>query len=332
MTPPDVSVVICTHSRLAMLRDAVDSVLTHATVRGLAFEIVVSDNSPHGHAEDYVAELDDPRVRWVPSQPSNISVARNAGIAAARADLVAFADDDLEVAPGWLDHLVDTLREGDFDSVIGPVHPRFEAGEAPAWDPAGSRYTRVFDAPNGTPIVVAGPDRSPITLSTASSLWRAETCFTDPEPFAPAFGACGGEDFDLMWRLEQRGRTFGWCATGEVTETIPASRTDLRYQALRAYSGGQVFAALVARHSERGRIAVVEQMARGLAQMLLAGVLMLLGLAIRTATRGRNSTFYAKHLLLAAAGAGKLTWFRTVPLYQVEEAQRGSAGRSPAGP
>ncbi len=324
MSTPEVSVVICTHSRLALLQEAVDSCLRDATRRGLDFEIVVSDNSPDGHARGYVAALTSARVRWVPSRPSNISVARNAGIGAARADIVAFLDDDLVVSEGWLDELVDTLRDGDYDAVMGPVVPAFETGRPPAWDPTAGRFTRVLDAPNGTRVFVAGPQRTrELTVSTASSAWRAATCFADPEPFSPSFGTSGGEDFELMWRLERAGRRFGWAAEAVVTETIPASRTEVSYQALRALTGGQVYVALVAGNSERPPVAVLDQMTRGLLQLVGAVLMLLPGAVLAAATLGRRQSFLVDKVLLAAAALGKLTWFRKVPLYQVEERQRG---------
>lgn len=327
MSTPAVSVVICTHSRLALLQAAVESCLRDATRRGLDFEIVVSDNSPGGHARAYVEGLAETSVpvRWAPSRPSNISVARNAGIRAARAEIVAFLDDDLQVGVGWLDHLLDALRDGDFDAVMGPVRPSFEDGRPPAWDPTGSRYTRVLDAPSGTQVVVAGPDRTrALTVSTASSAWRAATCFTDEEPFSPAFGTCGGEDFELMWRLERQGRRFGWSADAAVTETIPHSRTEVRYQALRSFTGGQVYTNLVRRHSDRPLVGVVDQMVRGAVQLVLALALMVPGLAVAAGSLGRRPALLVDNLLLAAAAAGKLTWFRTTPLYSVEEGQRRS--------
>jgi succinoglycan biosynthesis protein ExoM len=250
--PPAASIVICTYNRPALLRAALLSCLRDATRNGLRFEIVVADNSVAGHAAAIVGGLpeSDVPIRIVPVAPPNISLARNAGLRAGRAPLVAFMDDDLELEPGWLDALVGTLETTGADAAIGPLRPRFATGAAPDWDPTGSRFANVIDRPTGSVIAVSGPDKPEgFAPSTACSIWRAATCFTDPEPFDPVFGACGGEDLDLFLRLARRGRRFAWCAEAGVRETVPAGRMQLGYQRLRAYSGAQVYAAATVKNA-----------------------------------------------------------------------------------
>ncbi len=322
MAPPVASVVICTYNRLRMLERAVASCLRDATARGTPFELVIADNSPSGHARDLAAGLaaSGASVRWVHASPPNISVARNAGLQTATAPLVAFMDDDLELERGWLDHLMDTLEQSGADVVLGPVRPRFEGG-CPTWDPAGSRYTRVLASASGTSVIAGGAGQGGrFVVSTASSLWRRATCFTDPEPFDPAFGASGGEDLDLFLRLQSRGCRFVWCAEAGVWETIPASRTQLRFVATREFTGAQVYTALSVRHSTAPLIRTADIMARGAVQTVLGvgGVLVAAALVPLTGTAGRQRLVH--HILGAAAGAGKLFWWRKVPLYHVEKA------------
>ncbi len=323
MTAPVASVVICTYNRLRMLQEAVESCLRDASARGAAFEVVVADNSPSGHARQFAAGLAAAghAVRWVHASPPNISVARNAGLHEAAAPLVAFMDDDLVLEPGWLDHLLDTLDGSGADVAVGPVRPRFAEGGPPAWDPAGSRFTRVLPLASGTPLVVSGAGRQRgFSISTASSLWRRATCFTDPAPFDPAFGASGGEDLDLFLRLERRGRRFVWCAEATVWETIPAGRTALRYQAMRAYSGSQVYTAAFVRHAAAPTRSAADIMVRGAVQAManLAGLAVSGALRPLTGEAGRQRR--VRHLLGTAAAAGKLFWWRKIPLYHVEKA------------
>lgn len=53
---------------------------------------------------------DDPRIRVVHTDERGTSRARNAGVAAARYQIVAFTDDDCEPLPTWLDGLCAALR------------------------------------------------------------------------------------------------------------------------------------------------------------------------------------------------------------------------------
>lgn len=320
MTLPAVSIVVTTHSRPLLLEAALRSCLAHATRRGLEFELVVADNSPDGHAAGVLARIETDRpMRAVPCGPPNISVARNAGLRAARAPLVAFLDDDQEVEPGWLDALVDTLERTGADAVLGAVRPTLAPGVDPApWDPESRLFSRLSPMPEGAPVIAGGPSRTrDFVVGAGNSLWRAATCFTDPEPFDPGYGACGGEDLELFLRLERAGRRFAWCPYAVALEKVPASRFALRYALLRAYSGGQVFAALSQRYSGASAAGTA---LRGLAQLLGMGPLALL-LWPFPAARGR----FGRAAMTAAGGLGKLTWRRRVALYHAESAQRGVA-------
>jgi succinoglycan biosynthesis protein ExoM len=311
-----VSVVICTYNRPRMLTAAVASCLNQATSRGLKFEIIIADNSPQGHATDLAERLaaDDFPVRRVSVSPANISLARNAGLRMARAPLVAFLDDDLEVEPGWLDAFVDTLTESGADVALGRLRPRFAVGGPPIWDRQALRFNRNLAAPSGTRLIAGGPNRTRgFAMTTATSIWRTATCFTDPAPFDPAFGASGGEDFDLFLRLEARGRRFVWCAESLVSETIPQERSTLSYNVLRAYSGSQAYAAATIKNASNPLLAGSDVMLRGAAQSLVFGVLTLLLLPLGGAR-------WQTRLIAASASLGKLLWFRKLGLYQAEKA------------
>lgn len=302
--PLAVSVVICTFDRPALLAATVQSCLNDPAQT--PYEIIISDNSRAGHGVALAAALNDLRVRAVTASPPNISIARNAGIAASTAPLVAFLDDDVVIEAGWLDAMASVMAGG-ADGAIGPLRPVFDGGPPP-WDPAGRRFTRVLAAGDGATIVPSATTPG-FVVSTASSIWRRATCFTDPAPFDPAYGASGGEDLDLFLRLERRGRRFIWCAGGGVRETIPASRTAWRYQVLRAFSGAQVYTAATVRHSTMPARRAAGIMVRGAAQ---AG----LGVAAAAPAILRGRGLDAAFLL--AAGLGKLTWWRKMPLYQME--------------
>ena len=313
--PPLVaSVVICTYNRPHMLAATLRSCLRDATLRGLGFEVIIADNSIEGHAPAIVAAIGEAAaaVRVVPASPPNISIARNAGLRAARADLVAFLDDDLQVVPGWLDALVDTMAQTGADVVVGPVRPDF-GGPPPAWDPLGARFTRAPDLPSGTNLPASGKQRvRGLALSTASSIWRAATCFTDADPFDPAFGPCGGEDFELFLRLERRGRRFAWCAEAAVWETVPPNRVAFSYHVLRAYSGAQVYAAATICNADRKLLTTARLALIGLAQAGAWGLLWLPLVLLGRKAPARRALFGL------VEGWGKLTWWRRVALYHVE--------------
>jgi succinoglycan biosynthesis protein ExoM len=313
---PAVSVVICTYNRPRMLARAVASLLAAATRTGLEYEIVIADNSPDGIAAPLVADLADQAVpvRRISAAPPNISIARNVGLRAVRAPLVAFLDDDLKVSPGWLDALVETLQRTGADIVLGQLRPHFALGAPPPWDPQGRGFTRRLDAPSGTPIIAGGKHRTRgFTVSTATSLWRTASCFTDPVPFDPAFGVSGGEDLDLFLRLEARGRRIVWCAESVAEETIPAERCALIYNVLRAFSGSQAYAAATIKNAASPWQAAADVMVRGALQAAVFGALVPVQMPWGRA-------IWQRRLLAASFGLGKVLWWRKLGLYHMEKA------------
>jgi len=108
---PSTSVVLCTRDRADQLRGALDSLLA---LDHPDFEVVIVDNAPSDDAtRELVAALTDPRVRYVREPVPGLSSARNAGVRAARHDIVAFTDDDVVVDRSWLRAVASGFSRGD---------------------------------------------------------------------------------------------------------------------------------------------------------------------------------------------------------------------------
>ena len=89
---PDVSVVLATYNRRHSLPRAIASVLAQDDVR---FELIVVDDASCDGTADYLAALADPRIRTIMAEHNGgPSAARNLGLKAARAGVVAFLDSD----------------------------------------------------------------------------------------------------------------------------------------------------------------------------------------------------------------------------------------------
>ena len=88
---PLVSVVCAVHNALPYLPEAMQSILSQ-TFSDL--ELIIVDDASTDGTVDYVKSLDNPRVRLIRREKSNLSEALNAGIADARADLIARIDGD----------------------------------------------------------------------------------------------------------------------------------------------------------------------------------------------------------------------------------------------
>lgn len=131
---PLVSVVIPSAvRRLDDLQDCLESLeqLDHPS-----FEIVLVDNRPTQPADDLLRRLvaDHGRVRLVHEPRPGVSAARNAGVAVARGELIAFTDDDVRVEPSWLRALCEPMVvNSQVGAVTGLVVPTELETPAQVW-------------------------------------------------------------------------------------------------------------------------------------------------------------------------------------------------------
>ncbi|MGI9605725.1 MAG: glycosyltransferase family 2 protein [Acidimicrobiales bacterium] len=226
-----VSVCVATYRRPDGLRALMHSIEAQELPDGLDVEVIIVDNDPPS-AEPAVREYGSESrfvVHYLSQPEPNISLTRNAGVAAARGDLVWFVDDDEIAEPDCLGLLVAAMYEHDADVVFGPVLPRFET-PLPDWlQPLFSRP--VFAT--GTPSVA---HRTGNTLVTSESLSLVEG------PFDPAYGVTGGSDSLLFRQLEARGRLLINSADAIVSEVVPAERATWQWLRSRMRRQGQNYA------------------------------------------------------------------------------------------
>lgn len=120
---PAISVAICTRNRGASIAATILSLRrsTHTD-----FEVVVIDQSEDEVTARAVAgaATGDPRIRYVHTPTRGLSVARNIALRHVRAPLVAWTDDDCEVAEDWLERIIETFaRHPEAGQVCGAVLP-----------------------------------------------------------------------------------------------------------------------------------------------------------------------------------------------------------------
>ncbi len=132
---PPVSVVIATGGDTPMLRSLLASLRDQ--VSGLGAEVIVVINAPrHSLDESARATLAAACSELAFEETPGKSHALNRGVSLSRAPVLAFTDDDVEPAPGWLAHLTRDLIDPDRDPLLvgcgGPVAPVYDAS-VPTW-------------------------------------------------------------------------------------------------------------------------------------------------------------------------------------------------------
>lgn len=116
MVPPKVSIIIPHLNQLAALERCLAS-LRAQTYPADQIEIIIADN---GSVADFRELLQThPDLRLVCEHSPGPGPARNAGVAAATADILAFIDADCRAHPGWVSAAVGALEHPSSTGVVG---------------------------------------------------------------------------------------------------------------------------------------------------------------------------------------------------------------------
>lgn len=315
----DVAIIVPTLRRPEGLERALRSLFAQTGVSDRVDSIVVVDNDPRGSARELAERLSAaspwPLVYRHAPQPG-VATARNAGLAATEAPLIAFLDDDEAASADWLSRLLDAQAETGADVVFGPIAGR--APEAAVWlkpyleaffGRSGPAQTGVIEAPYGC----------------GNSLMVRAVALPSPAPFDTAADHIGGEDDALFAALKGRGGRFGWAADAWVDEFAPPHRARLGYALSRAFAYGQGPSQTAA--AARDWAGVIRWMLIGAAQALVWGVVSTALFVIRS---GRRADAYDR----TARGFGKVFWMKGFEphFYGMREVERlDRAGVSPSG-
>lgn len=291
----DVAVIVPTLRRPESLERALRSLFAQTRVADRVSEIVVVDNDPAGSAAAMATALRAfspwPLV-YVHAPRPGVATARNAGLAATRAPLIAFLDDDEAAAPGWLSALLEAQATTGADAVFGPITGR--APDAPPW--LKPYLERFFgrDGPARTGLIAA-------PYGCGNSLMVRAAALPGPAPFDAGTDQAGGEDDALFAALAARGGRFGWAAEARVEEFAPAHRATLGYALARAFAYGQGPSQTAA--AARDWPGVLRWMAIGAAQMAVWGAA---SAALTVIASPKRAEMYDR----TARGVGKLLWMK----------------------
>ncbi|MDG4762601.1 glycosyltransferase [Solwaraspora sp. WMMD406] len=251
---PLVSVVLCTLGTEARLPAAVAAILAQ-TYRDL--ELIVVDNDPvSDRVRHRLADVDDPRVRIVAQPRRGLSRARNAGLAAASGDIVAFTDDDALPDVHWL---AEAIRGFAVDPAVGCVTGLVTPARLDTrWERLFEEYgafdkgylAKVWSVRPVPPRLAHAAqigDRGPLFPYVAGNYgsgnnmaFRAEV-LRELAGFDPALGAGsptrGGEDLDMFRAVLTAGHAILYVPSALVRHFHRDSRPALRRQ-LFGYGSG----------------------------------------------------------------------------------------------
>ena len=222
MSRPALSVVIPSYNGRALLATCLASVARHRPA-GLDLEVIVADDaSTDGTPEWLAAAYPDVRVVRL-ARNAGFCGAANAGLAAARGEVIQLLNNDTEVTAGWAEAGLAPFAE----ATVGSVAPLVLVRSDPARvDSAGDTYALIgWPSKRGHGQAASRwaahpPDRV-FGASGSSAFYRA-AALARVGAFDPAFGAYY-EDIDLAFRLRWAGYTCVYAPGCRILHEVSAS-------------------------------------------------------------------------------------------------------------
>lgn len=201
---PQISVVVPTYHRTALLKRCLAALLRQNLPAG-SFEIIVVHDGPDPATHQLIADWrrrltleGGPNLRYLEPVHGGPAAARNAGWRAAAADLVAFTDDDTMPEPGWLRAALGAFTD-DLDAAWGPV---------------------------SVPLPESPTDYELDSAGLASGRFVTANCFCRRRilvaigGFDTRFGIAWREDSDLHFRLLKRGARLRYLPEARVVHPL----------------------------------------------------------------------------------------------------------------
>jgi glycosyltransferase involved in cell wall biosynthesis len=228
-----ISIVIPTYNMAHMLRQGLTYLAAQEPVSGLESETIVIDDGSTDDTraviEEFSGRIPSLEYRFLPRSPSSCrSAARNAGIEAARGELLVFLDSGIAVSPRFLGLVAEYLAGAPHRVLLHPVHgivAEYDAMHGSDTSPVASLAPATFDDtcarlrrlpawedPREAFFNLCGEtvDRLPVpwTLgwTTALSLHRALAAKVGG--FDASFLGWGVEDTEFCYRLHSQRASF----------------------------------------------------------------------------------------------------------------------------
>lgn len=260
-TKPDsvrISVIVCTHRNPALLARTLDGLAAQSLANEL-YEVIVVDNNSQDKTQELVGYY--PSVKYVLEETLGLSCARNAGIENARADIVAFIDDDAEPSVNWLDQLLKVYDSyADAWAVGGRVLPIWDA-EKPDWLTKEHYRSLSLVEWGQSTRALHWPER---IIGTNCSFKKE--VFSSIGGFEPELGRIGGlllsfEDTEIQQRIAEMGYSVYYTPDATVYHHVPAFRMTEEYFCNRTL--GNHISHILMILSQSGRTSEVRQFING---------------------------------------------------------------------
>lgn len=221
----EVSVVISTYNRSEQLEQALRALARQ--VGDVLHEVIVVDNNStdetSGVVRSWMSRMPHLRLEHEPQQ--GLPYARNTGVLAANAPIVAFTDDDVEVGPEWVATIKRVFdAHPDVDAIGGRIRPRWPA-DMPTWFTPRQLGPFALGERGDAPIRVSAANAAPCLVGANFACRRA--VFDRIGLFDTAY--LKSQDREIQLRLWRAGGVGLYAPELVATVHVPPERMTKRY-------------------------------------------------------------------------------------------------------
>lgn len=244
----DITVVICTHNRAALLGQMLDVLSRAVFAEGTDIEILAIANA----CQDDTAQVLDkfmgvfnkpgqPRFRWLSEPVPGKSMALNLAIRESRGEALCFIDDDQFVEPDFFQALAEALlRHPDSEIFCGRMVPDWDGSE-PSWVHETGRFRigiRPFPEYDlGDTSMEVGPE---MKMPSGGNITVRHPVFTRAGGFSTDLGPqghnlMGGEDIEFVRRAIRHGARIMYVPSIRQRHAVEDERMATRYMMRKSY-------------------------------------------------------------------------------------------------
>jgi glycosyltransferase involved in cell wall biosynthesis len=195
--------------------------------------VIVNNNSPddtHEICTQFIHDHPEINVNYVKEHNQGLTHARNRGISEAKAELIAFIDDDAFVRKEYCEQTIRFFNSHLEATVVGgKIVPVYESGEEPKWM---TPYLLTLMAAQdlGDSVKSFALNKFPIG---ANMIFRA-SIFNEVGLFNPELGRKGdslegGEEKDIVFKIRALNKSILYCPTIAVDHIISEQREEMSY-------------------------------------------------------------------------------------------------------
>lgn len=281
-----VDIGICTYRR-SSLKQTLLSISQQVLPEYVTIRAVIADNEETNARQEDVEKLCHSLslpFLYVHAPHKNISRARNACLAHATAQWLAFIDDDEVARSDWISCLLSA--SGGADCVFGVAQAIYDA-KAPGWMIKGDFHSHMLSK---RPRNANG--------STCNVLLNRAFLEQNQISFREELGRIGGEDTMFFHDMAQNGARFEAAPDAIVFEDVPQARANLQWLARRRYRCGQIHYLLLRR--ERINRAMIALLASAKLTYCYVGA----ALSFSMVERARRALRGSLHLGVLASAVG----------------------------